>query len=147
MGPFNIQVSEVAKLVLILALARWLSGAGSSLGWRRLGASFVLLVPPVYLVYREPDLGTTLSLANLAVAGSADDLYRAVWGGVYHPLRHRNTLYVSLNRTRKLVSERLGEREVVHRDGTGWTLAPGVDLAIVRRDPRVVSSVTAPMRR
>lgn len=65
MGPFNIQVSEVAKLGLILALARWLSGAGSSLGWRRLGASFVFLVPAVYLVYLEPDLGTTLSLVAI----------------------------------------------------------------------------------
>ncbi|MBP6841525.1 MAG: hypothetical protein KA190_29765, partial [Kofleriaceae bacterium] len=87
------------------------------------------------------------ALANPAVAGSADDLYRAVWGGVYHPLRHRNTLYVSLNRTRKLVSELLGDREVVLRDGAGWRLAPDVEIAVIRRDPRVVSSVTAPMRR
>ncbi len=88
-----------------------------------------------------------VALANPAVAGSADDLYRAVWGGVYHPLRHRNTLYVSLNRTRKLVSELLGDREVVLRDGAGWRLAPDVEIAVIRRDPRVVSSVTAPMRR
>jgi hypothetical protein len=88
-----------------------------------------------------------VALADPSMTRDPDTLYHAVWGGEYHPLRHRNTLYVSLNRTKKLVSELLGDREVVVRDGAGWALAPDVDVAIVRPDPRVVSAVTAPMRR
>lgn len=70
-------------------------------------------------------------------------LYQIVWGGAeYHPLRHRNTLYIALNRTRKLLRE-LGEtREIIVRGAVGWTLSPEVSLAIVRRDPRV-STVAA----
>jgi len=84
-------------------------------------------------------------LVNLAEATepvSAERLHQVVWGGHdYHPLRHRNTLYIALNRTRKLLAE-LGEaREVIRRDGDGWIISPEIDLAIARRDPRV-STVT-----
>lgn len=68
-------------------------------------------------------------------------LYQLVWGsGEYHPLRHRNTLYIALNRTRKLLREVGEEREVIHRDTTGWSISPEIDLAIARRDPRLTST-------
>jgi tetratricopeptide (TPR) repeat protein len=79
-----------------------------------------------------------VTLAESAEPVSAERLYQVVWGGNdYHPLRHRNTLYIALNRTRKLLEE-LGEaREVIRREGTGWIISPEIDLAIARRDPRV----------
>ena len=72
---------------------------------------------------------------------TAERLYQVVWGGNdYHPLRHRNTLYIALNRTRKLMEE-LGEtREVIRRENTGWSISPDIDLAVARRDPRVSSA-------
>lgn len=85
-------------------------------------------------------------LAGLAESDgevSPERLYQIVWGGnEYHPLRHRNTLYIALNRTRKLLKEMGESREVILRGATGWTISPEVALAIVRRDPRV-STVAA----
>jgi len=85
-----------------------------------------------------------VTLAERLEPVSAERLYQVVWGGHdYHPLRHRNTLYIALNRTRKLLEE-LGEsREVIRREGSGWIIAPEIDLAIARRDPRV-SGVSDP---
>ena len=79
-----------------------------------------------------------VTLAESLEPVSAERLYQVVWGGHdYHPLRHRNTLYIALNRTRKLVEELDESREVIRREGTGWTISPDIDLAIARRDPRV----------
>jgi tetratricopeptide (TPR) repeat protein len=80
-------------------------------------------------------------LADSAEPLSAERLYQLVWGGrEYHPLRHRNTLYIALNRTRKVLREIGEEREVIQHDGLGWSIAPEIDVAVVRRDPRVTTS-------
>lgn len=85
-----------------------------------------------------------LILARLAESPeplSAERLYTLVWGGrEYHPLRHRNTLYIALNRTRKVLRELGEERAVIHHDTLGWSIAPDIDIAIARRDPRVTTS-------
>lgn len=93
--------------------------------------------------------GRAMAVAILASLAESDGevpperLYQIVWGGnEYHPLRHRNTLYIALNRTRKLLREIGESREVILRGATGWTISPEVVLAIVRRDPRV-STVAA----
>lgn len=79
-----------------------------------------------------------VALADGVEPVSAERLYQIVWGGNdYHPLRHRNTLYIALNRTRKLLDRVVGDREVIRREGTGWVIAPDVDIAVARRDPRV----------
>ena len=57
-----------------------------------------------------------------------DTLYTRVWGvAEYHPLQHRNTLYVAINRLRSCLREALPEREVIERTAGGWRLAEGVD--------------------
>jgi len=72
---------------------------------------------------------------------SAEQLYHLVWGGrEYHPLRHRNTLYIALNRTRKLLREIGEERDVIHHDALGWSISTEIDVAIARRDPRVTTA-------
>lgn len=79
-----------------------------------------------------------VTLAESLEPVCAERMYQVVWGGHdYHPLRHRNTLYIALNRTRKLLEELHETREVIRREGSGWTISPDIDLAIARRDPRV----------
>ncbi len=60
LGPVGFQPSEVAKLVFVLALARYLMRAENYRHFRGLFAPLVLTLIPVVLVLREPDLGTAL---------------------------------------------------------------------------------------
>ncbi len=65
-GPFHITPSEVAKLALLIALARFLAYtklATESL--RLLFFSVVLTVIPVMLIIRQPDLGTSMVFVAL----------------------------------------------------------------------------------
>ncbi len=58
-------------------------------------------------------------------------LYTQVWGASeYHPLQHRNTLYVAINRLRKSLQEALPGREIVERAGGGWRIADGIDACV-----------------
>ncbi len=60
LGPFNFQPSEFAKPVLILILARfWAERAPS---WWNIVLSLIILLPIVGLVFKQPDLGTTLTI-------------------------------------------------------------------------------------
>jgi rod shape determining protein RodA len=60
LGLFDLQASEVTKIALILALARFLTDRDGPLSFRRTIASAFLLLPPLALVYMEPNLGTAL---------------------------------------------------------------------------------------
>ncbi|MCB9624352.1 MAG: AAA family ATPase [Sandaracinus sp.] len=61
----------------------------------------------------------------------AGTLYTQVWQvAEYHPLQHRNTLYVAINRLRKSLQEALPGREVVERSGGGWRIADDVDACV-----------------
>jgi rod shape determining protein RodA len=60
LGLFDLQASEVTKIALILALARFLTDREGPLSFRRTIASAFLLLPPLALVYLEPNLGTAL---------------------------------------------------------------------------------------
>lgn len=65
----------------------------------------------------------------------ADALYREVWGAAeYHPLRHRNTLYVAINRLRKLLHRMLEGREVIETTPAGWRIADDVDACVAFDD-------------
>jgi len=68
LGPFNLQPSELAKLTLVLAAARFFSGRPRPDGWglKELAAPVGLLLFPVaWLVFKGPDLGTTLFLGAI----------------------------------------------------------------------------------
>jgi tetratricopeptide (TPR) repeat protein len=59
----------------------------------------------------------------------ADVLYRTVWrSGEYHPLRHRNTLYVAIKRLRQILAELCPSHrgELIETVPSGWRLATGV---------------------
>ena len=60
LGPVNIQPSEFAKPVIILLLASFWSKAKPS--WINILKSLGLLFPVVFLVFKQPDLGTTLTI-------------------------------------------------------------------------------------
>lgn len=60
LGPVQIQPSEIAKPVLVIFLANfWLTHLPS---WRNILKSFLLVLPVLALVFKQPDLGTALTL-------------------------------------------------------------------------------------
>ena len=62
LGPVTIQPSEIMKVGLVMALARFyhgLSGKSAQLSWWLLVPA-VMILAPVALVAKEPDLGTAL---------------------------------------------------------------------------------------
>jgi DNA-binding response OmpR family regulator/tetratricopeptide (TPR) repeat protein len=64
---------------------------------------------------------------------AADALFRDVWGGRdYHPLRHRNTVYVAVKRLRQTLRKLLGERNVIETAAGGWRMADDIDAASIR---------------
>jgi rod shape determining protein RodA len=60
LGFFQLQPSEIFKLILILFLARILSDRTNEFNIRKLIMIIVLVIVPVVLVLLEPDLGTAL---------------------------------------------------------------------------------------
>jgi rod shape determining protein RodA len=70
LGPVQFQPSEWMKLVLILLMARYFANLGGrSMTWKDIFKAFGLVVIPMLLVLKQPDLGTTLTYAPILVAG------------------------------------------------------------------------------
>jgi rod shape determining protein RodA len=70
LGPMQFQPSEWVKLVLILVVARYFANLGGrNLSWKDIFKAFVLVLIPMLLVIKQPDLGTTLTYAPILVAG------------------------------------------------------------------------------
>jgi len=73
-GPVNFQPSELAKIAVILALARWFSRDAETdprrgpRGLARIAIPALLVLVPAVLIQRQPDLGTALIV--LAVGGT-----------------------------------------------------------------------------
>jgi rod shape determining protein RodA len=70
LGPLRMQPSEVMKIGLVLALARFYHGASSEsaqLSWRLL-IPLALIGVPVLLVAHQPDLGTAVLIAATGLA-------------------------------------------------------------------------------
>ncbi len=60
LGLFNLQPSELAKPALIIALASYWTGKTAS--WINILKSLGILLPLMFLVFKQPDLGTSLTL-------------------------------------------------------------------------------------
>jgi rod shape determining protein RodA len=73
-GPVNFQPSELAKIAVILVLARWFSRDAESdprrgsRGLARIAIPALLVLVPALLIQRQPDLGTALIV--MAVGGT-----------------------------------------------------------------------------
>lgn len=88
-------------------------------------------------VDRGRPLACELLAALVEAAGavaSAEQLFLAVWGGrEYHPLRHRNTVYVAVKRLRQTLRALVDDdRDVIETAAGGWRLADGIDAIVVR---------------
>lgn len=60
LGLFNFQPSEFAKIILILVLANFWSKKMPD--WKNISKSILMLFPIAFLVFRQPDLGTALTI-------------------------------------------------------------------------------------
>ena len=68
LGPFRLQPSETTKIIMVYTLAWYLTTIGGRI--RKLvwfGLAFVIVLLPMALIVKQPNLGTALSLAPLAV--------------------------------------------------------------------------------
>ena len=79
-GGFGLQPSEVMKIVIIIVLARYFSQRATLTGFslRELIGPGALLLVPVLMVIKQPDLGTAMLL--LAIGGSM-----ALFAGIARP--------------------------------------------------------------
>ncbi len=82
LGTFKLQPAEFAKVVVIVVLAGLLAPASRddsgerSVTWRKVGQAVAVVAVPAFLIYAQPDLGTTLVFgfilfAMLFVAGGS----------------------------------------------------------------------------
>lgn len=98
LGPLSFQPSELAKLLLIIMLAKYFTEDGVTEGHtlRQLVKPFILVAIPMALVVKQPDLGTALMLlfifcAMAVVSGIKlrSFVYLAVGGILSMPLAWR----------------------------------------------------------
>jgi rod shape determining protein RodA len=69
LGPIHFQPSEMGKLTVMLVLARWLSQQGPQLSrWWGLIPPLLIAGLPMALIMRQPDLGSAIVLAPVALA-------------------------------------------------------------------------------
>jgi len=67
-GPANVQPSELMKVALLLALARYIRFRDDQRTLKGLAVPFLLTAVPMALVLRQPDLGTALLLVPVLFA-------------------------------------------------------------------------------
>jgi rod shape determining protein RodA len=72
LGPINLQPSEIAKLAVVLVLAKFFTSQKTAppqgYGLRDLVPVFGILALPMAMVFLQPDLGTTIMIALTASA-------------------------------------------------------------------------------
>ncbi|MDT8419712.1 MAG: rod shape-determining protein RodA [Desulfuromonadales bacterium] len=70
LGPFNLQPSEVIKIVMIMLLARIFGRTAHPLGYSlgELWQPALLICLPMLLILKQPDLGTAMMLLFIAVS-------------------------------------------------------------------------------
>jgi rod shape determining protein RodA len=71
LGPFNIQPSELIKMVVIVAMARYLSElhVRGYLSFSQIAKAVLLCAAPMGLILFQPDMGTALSYTPILIAG------------------------------------------------------------------------------
>lgn len=79
-----------------------------------------------------------LLLSVLAEAGadgaSLEDIFAQVWGGTFHPLRHRNAVYVALARLKESLKPFARDVRIAH-DGDRYRLVGELPVPVLRRAP------------
>ncbi|MDI9419172.1 MAG: rod shape-determining protein RodA [Firmicutes bacterium] len=67
LGSFNLQPSEIAKIVIIVVLAHYLEKPGSFQG-KKILYPFLLITVPMALIILQPDLGTSIVFVGIVFA-------------------------------------------------------------------------------
>lgn len=84
-GPFRFQPSEFAKPVLILVLAYFWSVNPPN--WKNIAKSALYTAPIFFLIFRQPDLGTALTLAviwiSMLVAANVSFVKLGIMAGTF----------------------------------------------------------------
>lgn len=69
-GGMHFQPSEWVKLVLIIAMARYIAGlAGREMTWKDILKAILLIAVPMIMVLKQPDMGTALTYSPILFAG------------------------------------------------------------------------------
>ncbi len=68
LGPIQFQPSELAKIAVILMLASLIAASDVPLTWRTVARALAIVGVPALLIFRQPDLGTMLVFAFVALA-------------------------------------------------------------------------------
>jgi len=68
LGPVSFQPSELAKIAVIVSLARYYSRLANPVGFtlRELATPLIITLVPFFLIVRQPDLGTAMLVALIA---------------------------------------------------------------------------------
>lgn len=129
LGPFNFQISEIAKIAYILALAWYLRFRTNYRTIAGLFVPFLLTLLPVGLILKEPDLGTSLllppTLFIMLFAAGARKRHLALFLGlttIAAPIFYFSPLMDSYQRTRIEVLLRQND------DDVRWHLNEGYQL-------------------
>lgn len=69
LGPITLQPSEIAKLVVIFTLATWFRGRPIK-SFFDIFKALLIMLPPAVLVFKQPDLGTSLTFGAVFLAVS-----------------------------------------------------------------------------
>nr|CRH04471.1 Rod shape-determining protein [Candidatus Magnetococcus massalia] len=84
LGVIRLQPSELMKVALVMALARWFHdrGGNKQIGVRELIGPIILIAIPMILILKQPDLGTALAVgaAGAAVIFVAGISWKALAG-------------------------------------------------------------------
>ncbi|MCF6292886.1 MAG: rod shape-determining protein RodA [Robiginitomaculum sp.] len=67
-GPIRLQPSEMMKLALVLGLSRYLHTSGELKKFRDLLVPFTMVALPLFLVLKQPDLGTAILVGAIGVS-------------------------------------------------------------------------------
>lgn len=64
-GSFNFQPTELAKLAIIILLAKFWQNARKPVSIKDIIVSFILVFPVIYLIMRQPDFGSAMMIVVL----------------------------------------------------------------------------------
>jgi rod shape determining protein RodA len=106
LGFFQLQPSEIAKPILILLLAKFWAGRDPS--WVNIAKSGLLSLPLLLMVFRQPDLGTTLTLAAIwvfAIIGANISMFKiALMGLVTLPVIYLGSFFLKDYQKERILS-------------------------------------------
>ncbi|HSO38104.1 MAG TPA: helix-turn-helix domain-containing protein, partial [Labilithrix sp.] len=81
----------------------------------------------------EQRLALLSVLAEAGVDGaSLEEIFAQVWGGTFHPLRHRNAVYVALARLKESLKPFAHDVRIAH-DGDRYRLVGDLPVAVRRK--------------